>query len=159
MKTFKTALLTLAVALGGASASASVCDISDLPCWDGGKCNIKFKNHTGKASGSGNSQIAQISSAMTIRVTARKENGDKKGNALSITAGASKTMNLEKKTNFSKIKVTAGIAGIHPAVMHCRAIRSVLKGNGTCNIMNGTSPETGSTLGYSCANNTVIGTY
>ena len=138
---------------------ASACDITDLPCWDGGICNIKFKTRTGKSSGSGKSSVSQDSAAQTIRVTAKTSDGDKTGNAFSIPAGASKTMNLEKKKDFSFIRITAGNPGVQALSVKCGAIRNTLRGNGNCNIYYGFEPSVRSTLAYSCDNRAVNGPY
>lgn len=151
MKMYKAALLTFALTAGAATASAETCDLSGLSCLENGKCNIKFKNHTGKSIGMGPTGVLQSSFATTIRVSARKDNGDKTGNAFSIIAGASKTMNLEKKKNFSKVRVSVPGSSISGATLECPIIQSVLRGNGNCNIYYG---ERGSeqTLAYSCDN-------
>ena len=151
MKMYKAALLSFALTAGAGTASAETCDLTSLPCWENGKCNIKFKNHTGKSIGMGPTGVLQSSFATTIRVSARKDNGDKTGNAFSIIAGASKTMNLEKKKNFSKVRVSAPGSSISGATLECPIIQSVLRGNGNCNIYYG---ERGSeqTLAYSCDN-------
>ncbi|MFN3211802.1 MAG: hypothetical protein ACE37M_01740 [Henriciella sp.] len=155
----KSTLLTLALVAGAAIAPASACDITDLPCWDGGKCNIKFKNHTAKSSGEGDPSVSQSSSAQTIRVTAKTSDGKKTGNAFSITAGASKTMNLEKKKDFSFVRITSENSGVHAISMQCGAIRNTLLGNGNCNIYYGFEPSVRSTLAYSCDNGAVTGPY
>ena len=155
----KVIFVAAAIATGSSALTASACDITDLPWWDGGKCNIKFKNHTAKGSGSGNSQVSQTSAAQTIRVTAKKSNGDKTGNAFTINAGASKTMNLEKKKDFSFIRITAGNAGVQAISMNCGAIRNTLRGNGNCNILYGFEESVRWTLAYSCDNKTVNGPY
>ncbi|MEO0607481.1 MAG: hypothetical protein AAFY82_04570 [Pseudomonadota bacterium] len=164
MAFIKTALLSIAIGAGASALSASVlsasaCDLTDLPCWDGGKCNIKFKNHTAKSSGSGNSDVSQSSLAQTIRVTAKDSKGKKTGNAFSINAGASKTMNLEKKKDLSFVRIkteTSGVS-IDSLDMKCSALRDVLRGNGNCNILYGYDTTVQWTLAYSCDNKTVNG--
>ena len=162
MHFFKAALLSMALTAGGAAltASAEGCDLSKLPCWDGGKCNIKFKNHTGKAKGSGRTPYgSQQSLSQTIYVSARKENGEKTGNKLAISDTASKTMNLEKKKNFSKIRITPSHSGtIDGTTIYCGTIKAILRGKGHCNIFYLVGTDSTETLTYSC-NNKAISEY
>jgi hypothetical protein len=149
----------MAVLIAGPAAA---CDITSEPCWSNGKCNIKFKNHTGENNGDASgSPIEQSSAAQTIKVKALKENGKTAGNSFSITAGASKTMNLEKKynKNFSRIRVSS-TNGITKALsMECSDIKAVLRGNGNCNIFHGYNTEETFVLGYSCDNGEIDGPY
>ena len=161
MYMLKAALLSMALTAGGATVTAAAegCDLTKLPCWDGGKCNIKFKNHTGKAKGSGKTPDgAQTSLSQMIYVSARKENGDKTGNKLAISDTASKTMNLEKKKNFSKIRITPGHSGtIDGTTLYCGTIKSILRGKGHCNIFYLVGTDSTETLAFSCNNKTVSG--
>ena len=159
MHMLKAALLTIVLTAGGGAAAAEGCDISDLPCWDGGKCNIKFKNHTGRAKGSGKTLEGwQQSLAQTIYVTARKANGDKAGNRLAIADAASKTMNLEKKKNFSKIRIRPShSATIDSTTLDCGTIRSILRGKAQCNIYYLVGTDYGETLAFACNKKTVSG--
>ena len=161
MHIFKAALLILAFTAGGATATAEqVCDLTELPCWDGGKCNIKFKNHTGLATGSGNGLVDQETLAMSVRVTARKPNGGKTGNGFWIPAGSSKTMNLEKKKDLSWLRFKSRRDDVHALTMDCQAIKRVLRGNGTCNIYFGFAKNISGhveELAYSCNHKTVNG--
>ena len=151
--------------LGGISLSLApgfACDITDLPCWDGGKCNIQFKNRTGNASGDASgTTINQSSAAQTIKVKAVKSNGDKAGNKLSIDVNASKTMNMEKKykKNFSTIKVSTTNGVTLGFALNCKAVKNILRGNGTCKVFHGTTAESSNTyvLGYSCDGGSVDG--
>ena len=87
------------------------CDISQTKCAvNGGKCNIKFRNLTGVERGSGkDTSINQTAEAKLIRVKAVKKNGKKLGNALSINASRSKTLNIDKKAkkDFDRIQITS----------------------------------------------------
>ena len=158
MRMLKAALLALALTAGGVPASAEVCDLTDLPCWDGGKCNIKFKNHTGKGTGSGKTPEGwQQSLAQTIVVTARKENGSKTGNRLAISDTASKTMNLEKKKNFSSIRISPAHKTIDPVKLGCGTIKSILRGKAQCNIFYLVTYDEGETLAYACNKKQIYG--
>ena len=114
-------------------------DISQTKCTvNSGKCNIKFKNKTGNPNGSdGSSNIDQRSSAQTVVVTARKANKNKAANKLKIVAGASKSMNLDKKAKkeFQNIKIASQDLPVSPPQMSCEDVRAVLDGNGTCKIL------------------------
>lgn len=159
MHVFKAALLTFAFTAGSVSASAEVvCDLTDLPCWEGGKCNIKFKNHTGLASGSGNGIVDQETLAMSVQVTARKPDGSKTGNGFWIPAGSSKTMNLEKKKKLSWLRIKSRRDDVHAVRMQCDDIKAVLKGNGNCNVYFGFAKGISNhveELAYSCNHKTV----
>lgn len=152
--------------IGAAAPLASAqCDISQTKCaLNGGKCNIKFKNKTGDSGGSdGSSNIDQRSSAQTVVVTARKTNKHKAGNKLQIIAGASKTMNLDKKTKkeFEDIKIASQDLPVSPSQMSCEDVQAVLNGNGTCKIFHGKKSNAyGSItwyLGYQCDGGNVGG--
>lgn len=134
---------------------ASACDITTLPCWNGGKCSIQFKNHTGDGGGdSGGTPIKQSSAAQTIKVKALKSNGDKAGNQLTITAGAKNTMNMENKyeKNFDRVKVSSTNGVTEGFSLSCNTVKAILKGNGTCKVFHGTTSKSSNTfvLGYSC---------
>ncbi len=137
-----TALLVSAVAstLGAGArpalaASASACEITDLACWGAGtKCNIKFKNNTGDASGGGISH--QKSLAATIRVLAIKTDGTRAGsNTLTILDKASGTLNLDKKADFSDVEVYVS-SGQFPGRMKipCGEVRQILTADKACKI-------------------------
>jgi hypothetical protein len=121
-----------------AVSAAAVCDITDLPCWGkGSKCNIKFSNNTGKASGSGGGTgYRQYSAAATTKVKAVKENGNRAGkNSLEILAGATGTLNLDKKSNFNGINIVATtIDGTPEVTLTCEQVRQVLAGSGKCKL-------------------------
>ncbi|MCP4937056.1 MAG: hypothetical protein GY927_23320, partial [bacterium] len=107
-------------------------------CWGADKkCNIKFRNHTGRASGSGGSEYNQLSRVKTVKIWAEKADGTKAGsNTLSIAADASNTMNLDKKQGFDKIKIkaTPNDSGDMVVTMSCNDIKSTLKGTGNCKV-------------------------
>ena len=156
-------LLSIGSILFAAPAFADVCDITTEKCWDGGKCNIKFKNHTGEGGGdAAGLELDQSSLAQTIKVQAVKDNGDSAGNTLSIAAGASNTMNIENKyeKNFDRIRIKSGTAD-KSVSMKCGDVKAVLRGNGNCNIIRGRSKDTDIdyTLAYSCDNGEVVGPY
>lgn len=166
----KAVLSTLAILglpVSGITPTASAqCDISQTKCaLNGGKCNIKFRNRTGDANGSdGGTPLDQTSSAQTIKVSARESDGSKAGNALSITAGASKTMNLEKtkKQDFQTIRIEVPAnTQVRRAVMSCADVQAVLNGNGTCKVFHGETPtswaEIEFALGYQCDGGAVAG--
>lgn len=159
------ALSALAMSVLSPVAFAS-CDISLTKCAvNGGKCNIKFRNVTGAESGSDKgTRLTQKTSAQTIRIKALKDNGEKTGNALTINAGANKTMNIDKKArrNFDRIRITSpALATIEGITMSCSDVQQVLNGNGTCKIFNGNDgPEFGIPdykLGFSCDGGNVTG--
>ena len=162
MSIAKVAVLSLMLGSPPVSMSAAAqCDITSLPCWDGGKCNIKFKNHTGEGTGHSTDELSQTSSAMNIQIRAIDSAGNKVGNSFKISAGASKTMNLDKKYNkgFNAIQLIP-VANSVPdrATMSCSAVKNVLLGNGNCNVYFGyRKGEAGSSLGYSCDNGNVEG--
>ncbi|MFN3213438.1 MAG: hypothetical protein ACE37M_10055 [Henriciella sp.] len=161
----------LALGLSGMVAAPmanAACDISDTKCAvNGGKCNIKFKNRTGDASGSGDgSNIKQTSSAQTILVRAIRADDSKAGNTLSITAGASNTMNIEKKAkkNFEFIGISSKdlVGSVDSVGMSCAAVKAVLNGNGTCKVFHGAKQEQGRLqlgLGYQCDGGKVNGSF
>ncbi|MFN3213439.1 MAG: hypothetical protein ACE37M_10060 [Henriciella sp.] len=146
--------------------ASATCDISQTKCAvNGGKCNIKFRNQTGVSSGSSaGTDLKQTSSAQTVKVKAVKDNGNTAGNALTIDAGASNTMNMDKKAkkNFTKIRITSpAMARVDGVTMSCTDIQAVLNGNGTCKIFHG-EPAYGAEsmeyqLGYQCDGSNVAG--
>lgn len=158
-------IFLMAAALAAPIASAT-CDISDTKCAvDGSKCNIHFKNRTGDTGGSdGSSNIDQTSSAQTVVVKARKDDGNKVGNKLTIVAGAKNTMNIGKKAknNFEDILISsqAYSGAVKSVSMSCEDVKTVLNGNGTCKIFHGQKAK-GATLkfflGYQCDSGNVGG--
>lgn len=159
------ACLALTTGLMAPAASAS-CDISATKCAvNGGKCNIKFRNQTAASSGSGGGTgLNQTSAAQTVKVKAIKDNGNKAGNALTINAGASNTMNIEKKANknFAKIRITSpSMATVDGVTMSCADVQAVLDGNGTCKILHGHKPYGDEhmeyNLGFNCDGGNVAG--
>jgi hypothetical protein len=132
----------------------SACDITDLSCWGSGKkCNIKFLNQTGKGSGAGGSQYNQVSWAATIKVLAVKPNGTRAGsNSLSILAGQSKTINLDKKKGFDRIKVYTTTAKKGTMMIPCADIRATLTADNNCRIFADLVEEENSYyyLAYNC---------
>ncbi|MEO0608043.1 MAG: hypothetical protein AAFY82_07410 [Pseudomonadota bacterium] len=159
-------MLVFAAALAAPVASAD-CDISETKCAvNDGKCNIKFRNKTGDSGGSdGSSAISQSSSAQTIVVKAIDENYNRIGNKLQITAGASKTMNIEKKVGkekgFDAIDIVSQDfgGGVAPVTMSCEHVQAVLNGNGTCKIFHGALAGNvpNFALGYQCDGGNVGG--
>jgi hypothetical protein len=156
------ALVVSAVVAGTAPAlAASSCDITDLSCWGPGKkCNIKFRNKTGLAGGSAAGEHNQISRAATLRVSARKSNGNKAGsNVISITAGDNKTLNLDKKKDFVEIRLRSDSA--QAVTMSCDDIRATLKGSGKCDVFAASSSRLDPLafryyLAYKCAGGDVV---
>ena len=147
-------------------AAFAACDISETKCaLNGGKCNIKFRNVTGEDSGSAHGHpLKQTSLTQTIKVKALKENGNRAGNALTIYAGDSKTMNLEKKAkkNFAKIRMASpNMETVKSKTMSCDHVNAVLNGNGTCKVFYGYSLYREHAfeyeLGYSCDGGKVVG--
>ncbi len=137
-------------------AFAGKCDLTDLDCWGPDqKCNIKFKNETGMGSGSGGrTGYEQISSAATIKLSARKEDGTRAGrNTLQILAGADKTMNLDKKNDFNSIRIDR--LGSQ-AQLFCQDIKTTLKGNGVCKVFVGQIFGKSQTV-VNCDNGNVLG--
>jgi len=126
-----------------ASTALADCDLSNLACKEeGNKCNIRFKNETGRSSGAGGGTgYKQISLAATIKVTRRAKDGSRKGTIIDITAGASKAVNLDNK-KFVEIKIhretgRAMKTGNETTKLACEDIKKVLKGNGSCRVFAG----------------------
>ena len=125
-----------------APAAFASCDISQTKCaLKDGKCNIKFRNLTGIDGGLDHgTSLDQETWAQIVKVKALKENGHTVGNVLTIGAGASKTMNLDKKANknFAKLRITSPAMGsVKGVTMSCEDVQGVLNGNGTCKIFHG----------------------
>lgn len=144
------------------AAPAFACDITQLDCWDSGKCNIEFKNHTGDASGDASgTPISQSSAAQTIKVKAMTSGGDKVGNQLTITSSAKNTMNIENKyeKGFDKIRVSSTNGITEGFDLSCSMVKAILDGNGTCKVFHGTTSQSSNTyvLGYSCDGGDVDG--
>ena len=159
-------MIPIALAAISVSPSAfAACDITQTKCWlNDGNCNIEFKNKTGDTGGSdGSSNLSQTSSAQTITVKARKSDKDKAGNKLTITAGASNTMNIEKKAkkDFADIQLMPSVKGVNSTVMSCDHVQAVLDGNGTCKVFHGYSTNSATSsdryLGYQCDGGNVGG--
>ena len=157
--------ISLATAFAVPTATAD-CDITDTKCYkNNGKCNIKFRNVTGQATGSGSgTMLTQKSLAQQIRVKAIKDNDKAAGNILNIEAASSKTMNIDKKYNkgFAKIRISAPFFDtVNGVTMSCETVKAVLNGNGTCKIFNGATDYQAtnmrSQLGYSCDAGKVTG--
>lgn len=160
-------LVACCAALVGLPAASAACNISQTKCaLNGGKCNIKFKNRTGDASGlDGHTKLNQTSSAQEVNVKARKRNGDKAGNKLTINAGASGTMNFDKKAKkkFQDVRLYSKMNRDHVGsiILSCEEIITVLNGSGVCKIFHGhrhtTKSEKEFFLGYKCAGGDVFG--
>ena len=159
---------SLSAALIGAFSApiaSAQCDISQTKCaLNDGKCNIKFINETGLTGKDKGTNLNRTSSAQIIRVKALKENGSTAGNALSINAGASKTMNLDKKANknFDRIRLSSPTMGrVSGSTLSCAAVQAVLNGNGTCKVFHGEPPYGAESveyqLGYRCDSGKVSG--
>lgn len=154
----------LLMALMASTASAghdapTVCDLTALDCWGpDNKCNIKFKNETGEASGSGGGTgFEQVSEVSTIKVSARKADNTRAGsNTLKILAGDSKHMNLDKKEDFLKIRVTreTKFAGYTRATLSCAEVKTTLNGSGICKAFVGKNNR-GKFLVVTCNGNAV----
>ena len=71
-------------------------------------------------------------------------------------AGASGTMNLDKKKNFQHINTKAkdGSSGTFFAIF-CEDIKKVLNGSGTCKVFRTTSSEC--PIAYNCDGENVVG--
>ena len=141
---------------------AYACDITPLDCWDDGKCNIQFKNHTGDASGDASgTPISQSSAAQTIKVKALNSNGDKAGNQLTVSVGKKNTMNMENKYDkgFASIEVSSTNGITEGFDLNCNTVKAILDGNGTCKVFHGTTAKSDNTyvLGYSCDGGKVDG--
>ena len=159
--------LALATASAFVAPMASAeCDISQTKCaLNDGKCNIKFRNQTGISSGSGGgTKLDQTSSAQIIRVKAAKENGKPAGNVLTIEAGTSKSLNLDKKAkkDFARIRISSPtLASVEGVTITCAQVQTILDGSGTCKIFHGTPPygdeKFDYQLGFSCDGGNVKG--
>lgn len=133
--------MSLMAAFTAPTASAD-CDITTTKCYKNkGKCNIKFRNMTDKVGGSdSDSNLDQRASPQIIRVKAVKDNGKAAGNIINIEAGASKTMNIDKKWNkdFATIRMSSpNLANVDGVTMSCEHVLLVLNGNGTCKVFHG----------------------
>lgn len=145
IRPFFLSLVAFAVIVPSASA---VCDISQTKCaLNGGKCNIHFKNKTGNTHGSDRgSSLRQLPFAQTVIVKARTADEKKIGNKLTITAGASKTMNVDKKSkkDFQDIRIYSKDFAKKPVrsvVIPCEDIKAILNGNGTCKVFYGSRTQ------------------
>lgn len=154
------------VMIAASPAARADCDISQTRCAvNDGKCNIKFRNRTGISNGSdGGTSLKQSSSAQTIQVTARKANKNKAGNKLSIAAGATASMNFDKKAKkyFDYVQLSsADITQVKPVIMSCADVTAVLNGNGTCKVFHGEDSSSGADwtfyLGYQCDSGNIAG--
>jgi len=161
-------IASLAVVCAGAIAVPEVradCDTTANDCFNGGKCNIKFRNMTAETSGSSSkTKLTQRSMAQIIRVKAVKDNGKSAGNIINIESGTSKTMNLDKKAkkDFAKIRISAPTSAVTDGVtMSCADVNKVLAGNGTCKVFygfrNNASGNVVNQLGYRCDGGNVQG--
>ena len=157
--------LSLSAALAAPTASAA-CDITTTKCHlNNGKCNIKFRNITDQATGSGKgTKLTQKSLAQQIRVKAVRDDGKAAGNILNIEAGTSKTMNIDKKYNkdFAQIRLSAPTFDtVNGITLTCNQVKAVLNGNGTCKVFNGSTnlqmQSFRSQLGFSCDGGAVLG--
>lgn len=158
-------LLSLSAPNVQAEEGSDECDISQTKCvLNDGKCNIKFRNHTGKAGGSdGGTKLQQTSSAQMIKITARKSKNRRAGNDITIQVGANNTMNIDKKAakEFKRVRITAPEdTQVQRIVMSCEDVKAVLNGNGTCNVFHGETTAGWADgakffLGYQCDNGNV----
>ena len=146
-------------------AAFATCDISQTKCWiNGGKCNIQFKNKTGESGGSsGGTSLEQVSLAQTVQIKARKDNGNKAGNKLTIAAGAKNTMNIENKAkkDFDNIRISSVTSSetVADTNMTCAQVKAILDGNGTCNVFVGfeKTSQPSYRLGFQCDGGNVGG--
>ena len=123
----------LALLLTPAVVYAQSCDISDLPCArDGKKCNIKFTNLSGISENMCRGK--SFSSAATVNVSAKDDNGKDLGNRLSIDADSSGSLNLSKRKKKNTSKISVGGTSTGGVSLDCKAIRQVLSGTGKCKI-------------------------
>jgi hypothetical protein len=155
------AALVLSTVVAGTAPALAACNITNLPCWgQGKKCNIKFRNKTGLAGGSGAGEHNQISLAATLKISAIDENSKQVGsNTLRIAAGDNKTLNLDKKKGFTEISIKAN--GVNNIRMQCADVKATLKGSGKCDVFTaGKSGGVNSTvtlyLAYKCAGGDVV---
>jgi hypothetical protein len=158
-------LIGTAIVFASPTANAD-CDITTTKCHkNNGKCNIKFRNITDQATGSGKgTYLTQKSLAQQIRVKAVRDDGKAAGNILNIEAGTSKTMNIDKKYNkdFAQIRLSAPTFKTGNGItMTCNEVKAVLNGNGTCKVFNGATnlqaQSFRSQLGFSCDAGKVLG--
>ena len=165
-KSLMAGLALFAATAFSAPVANAACDISQTKCaLNGGKCNIKFRNQTGIGGGSdGGTKLDQESSAQIIRVKAAKESGKPAGNVLTIEAGTSKSLNLDKKAkkNFDRIRISSPtLSSVEGVTMTCAQVQQVLDGSGTCKIFHGTPAYGGEyfeyQLGFSCDGSNVTG--
>lgn len=157
-------LITAAIVTTPVARAA--CDISQTKCaLNDGNCNIKFLNHTGLGTGSAHrTDLHQKASAQVIKIKAIEDDGGTAGNSLKIQAGASKTMNIDKKAkkDFAKIRITSPtMARVENVTMGCADVQAVLNGNGRCKVFHGQKSIEVTNfqfqLGYDCDNGNVSG--
>lgn len=161
----RTSLSAILIGVFAAPVAIAQCDISQTKCaLNDGKCNIKFINETGLNGKDKGTNLDRSSSAQIIRVKALKESGKTAGNALSINAGASKTMNLDKKANksFDRIRLSSPtMNSVSGSTLSCASVQAVLNGNGTCKVFHGAPPygeeNVEYQLGYRCDSGKVSG--
>lgn len=155
-------IVTITAAILMPLSASAKCDITSVPCWSNGKCNIDFRNKTGDAAGADKgTALNQSSAAQTIKVKAKKDNGNTAGNTLTITAGAKNTMNVENKydKNFDYIRVSSTNGITDGVTLSCATVIKVLQGSGSCKIFHGENPDSTQFfhLGYSCDGGSVVG--
>jgi hypothetical protein len=148
---------------GCQSSSHKACfhEIQDLSCWGKGKkCNIKFKNETGRGSGSGGGTgYEQVFDPVPIEVSARKSDGGRAGSRnLTIQSDASMTLNLDKKKDFELINIRGGFSGgSGVAKLECQDIKNILNGRGVCKVfMTGITFSTGNSIVVACNGGNVV---
>jgi len=137
-----------ALFLAPAVAPAQSCDWSDLPCAQKGKkCNIRFRNFTGRDEST--CRGGTRSDASTVKVMAKDDKKNNEGNVLSILADASNTINLEKKKKSKTSSIVVAGGGYDRGTLSCSDIRKILAGNGECKIyLKDTSYDTNLFTGY-----------
>jgi hypothetical protein len=113
------------------------CDITNLPCWGPeSKCNIKIVNNTGESSGSAGGHFNQVSWAVTVKALALKPDGSRAGgNTLEILAGQSRTINLDKKAGFDRIKILTATGAGGNVKIPCDDIQQILQDERHCKIL------------------------
>jgi len=125
-----------------AAFALPLCNITDLPCLTPGKkCNIKFRNQTGEASGSGGNVYNQVSRARTIHIWVRDTNGRKLGSRMNITAGGKKTMDVGLRESDGIGDIVIKVDPVKDLSdedfrlnLGCTEIRYVLSGKGNCKV-------------------------
>jgi hypothetical protein len=122
---------------------------SDLPCaQEGKKCNIHFKNLTGRID-KNTCRASSYSNAATVKIKARDQDGNQAGKSLNLMAGQTGTMNFStsKKWHTQSVKVMKE-GKYEGSTLSCDDLRSALKGSGKCKLYSHWDKDTNGSNNY-----------